>query len=124
MTFTRRTAFLCSFLLTAAISSRAQEASSTEEANTSSTQASSTQAAAPAGTEKIPSRWHLYGGLGVGTIGGDYGDFTEDPIQLDLRIAKATESGKWRFGAGLHFGSMAMKPPHKHEDDEWGHLET
>ena len=77
----------------------------------------------PQGLEKMPSRWHLYGGLGYGSAGGDYGEFLETPVQLDLRIAKASVSGKWRFGAGLHFGSMAMKAPYQ-DEDEWGHLET
>ncbi len=79
-------------------------------------------ATVPETLEKPPARWHLYGGLGFGSGGGDYGEFLEKPIQLDLRIAKATMSGKWRFGGGLQFGSMNMKPPYQ-DQEEWAHQE-
>jgi hypothetical protein len=89
------------------------------------------QAAAPAAAPSLaaatlaePSRaWHLYGGLGYGGAGGGYGEFLEEPIQFELRIAKQTGSGAWRFGAGLQFGSLDMKPPYQ-DQEEWAHLET
>jgi len=81
-----------------------------------------------------PSRsWHLYGGLGLGQAGGGYGEFLEKPIDFELRIAKQSRSGAWRFGAGLHFGSLAPGanpaiPPDVEErwlaDKEWAHHET
>jgi hypothetical protein len=67
--------------------------------------------------------WHLFGGLGYGGAGGGYGEFLEEPIQFELRIAKQSASGAWRFGAGLQFGSMDMKPPYE-DQQEWAHLET
>lgn len=76
-----------------------------------------------------PSRnWHLYGGFGYGAAEGEYGEFLEEPVQFELRIAKQSASGAWRFGAGLQFGSMEMKPsaipPGAGEQKEWAHLET
>jgi hypothetical protein len=102
------------------------------------------QAAAPAGssapgpttaTYADPSNvWHLYGGLGFGAADGKYGDVLQKPLQLDLRIAKQSASGAWRFGVGLQFGSMdpAEDPnidPAKVDawlapDKEWARLET
>jgi hypothetical protein len=73
--------------------------------------------------EKPPARWHLYGGLGYGGAGGGYGEFLEEPVQFELRIARASRSGAWRFGAGLQFGSMDMQPPNE-DQKEWAHLET
>jgi hypothetical protein len=68
-------------------------------------------------------RWHLYGGLGYGGVGGDYGDFLEEPVSFELRIAKSYGNGAWRLGGGLQFGSMAMKPPYQ-DQAEWAHFET
>jgi hypothetical protein len=77
--------------------------------------------------------WHLYGGLGLGAADGKYGDVLQKPRQLDLRIARQTASGKWRFGMGLQFGSMDPAedpniPPETEElwlpDEEWARLET
>jgi len=79
------------------------------------------------------ARWHLYGGLGYGGAAGGYGDFLEEPIQLELRIAKSYKNGAWRLGGGLQFGSMGPAsnpgiPPDKLQawlgDKEWAHLET
>jgi hypothetical protein len=102
------------------------------------------QAAAPAAsgapgttsaTYAEPSRaWHVYAGFGFGAADGKYGDVLQKPLQLDLRIAKQSASGKWRFGVGLQFGSMdpADDPnidPEKVDawlapDKEWARLET
>ena len=78
--------------------------------------------------------WHLYGGLGFGAADGKYGDVLQKPLQLDLRIARQSASGKWRFGMGLQFGSMDPAddpniPPETEElwlkpDKEWARLET
>jgi hypothetical protein len=80
------------------------------------------------------SAWHLYGGLGLGAADGRYGDFLQKPIQWELRIAKQSASGAWRFGAGLQFGSMDPAddpniPPEIADlwlapDLEWARLET
>jgi hypothetical protein len=78
--------------------------------------------------------WHLYGGFGFGAADGKYGDVLEKPLQWEIRIAKQSPSGKWRFGAGLQFGSMDPAedpniPPETAEkwlapDKEWARLET
>ncbi len=78
--------------------------------------------------------WHLYGGLGYGAGDGKYGDALQKPLLWEVRIAKQSPSGKWRFGAGLQFGSMdpADNPnidPDVREawlapDKEWARLET
>jgi hypothetical protein len=70
-----------------------------------------------------PARWHLYGGLGYGGAGGGYGDFLEEPIQFELRIAKSYKDGAWRLGGGLQFSSLTMKPPYE-DQKEWAHFET
>ena len=48
--------------------------------------------------------WHLYGGLGFGAADGKYGDVLQKPLQWEVRIAKESASGTWRFGAGLQLG--------------------
>ena len=78
--------------------------------------------------------WHLYGGFGFGAADGKYGDVLEKPLQWEIRIAKQSDSGKWRFGAGLQFGSMDpaddpnIDPDKRDEwlapDKEWARLET
>ncbi len=79
-------------------------------------------------SERPSARWHLYGGFGYGGAGGGYGEILEEPIQFELRIAKSYRNGAWRLGAGLHFGSMDLKPevipPGAGEQEEWAHLET
>jgi hypothetical protein len=84
--------------------------------------------------EQPSTAWHLYGGLGFGAADGKYGDVLQKPLQLDLRIARQSTSGKWRFGMGLQFGSMDPAddpniPPETAElwlapDKEWARLET
>jgi hypothetical protein len=77
--------------------------------------------------------WHLYGGLGLGAADGKYGDVLQKPLQWQVRIAKQSPSGAWRFGAGLLFGSMDPAedpniPPETEAlwlpDKEWARLET
>ena len=78
--------------------------------------------------------WHLFGGLGLGAADGKYGDFLQKPVQWELRIAKQSGSGAWRFGGGLQFGSMDPAedpniPPETAAiwlapDKEWARLET
>jgi Domain of unknown function (DUF3943) len=82
-----------------------------------------------AATSEPKDRWHLYGGLGYGDIGGGYGEFLKEPIQFELRISKATASGAWRFGGGLQFGSNDMAdsffpPALRGDHNEWAHFET
>ena len=69
------------------------------------------------------SLWHLYAGLGYGTIGKEYGSFLEEPVQYELRIARELKGGKWRLGGGVQFGSTTMKPPYQ-DQEEWAHFET
>jgi hypothetical protein len=83
----------------------------------------------PASPSEAGGAWHLYGGLGYGSIGGGYGEFLKEPIQFELRIAKATKSGLWRFGGGLQFGSNDMAdsffpPAVRGDHNEWAHFET
>ena len=68
-----------------------------------------------------PGEWVISSTLGAGVARGEYGDFLEKPINFDLNISKGT--GAWRFGGGIQFGSMAMKPPY---DDqlEWARFDT
>ena len=77
--------------------------------------------------------WHLYGGFGFGAADGKYGDVLQKPVQWQLRIAKQSPSGAWRFGVGLMFGSMDPAddpniPPETLDlwlpDEEWARLET
>ena len=78
--------------------------------------------------------WHLYGGFGFGAADGKYGDVLQKPVQWEVRIAKQSASGKWRFGVGLQFGSMDPAedpniPPETEAlwlapDKEWARLET
>ena len=85
-------------------------------------------------TFAVPSAaWHLYGGLGFGAADGKYGDVLQKPVQWEVRIAKQSPSGKWRFGMGLQFGSMDPAddpniPPETEAlwlpDEEWARLET
>jgi len=44
--------------------------------------------------------WHLYGGFGLGAADGKYGDVLQKPLQWQIRIAKQSPSGAWRFGVG------------------------
>jgi hypothetical protein len=78
--------------------------------------------------------WHLYGGFGLGAADGSYGDFLQKPVQWEVRIAKQSAGGAWRFGLGLQFGSMDPAddpniPPETEvlwlaPDKEWARLET
>ena len=101
-------------------------------------QAVSPPATRPAATASTlvppPAQWHLYAGFGFGAADGKYGDVLQKPLQLDLRIAKQSASGAWRFGVGLQFGSMDPAddpniPPETAAlwlapDKEWARLET
>jgi uncharacterized protein DUF3943 len=92
--------------------------------------------AAGAGADEAPgtavekeARWHLHSSLGFGTAGGGYGDFLEKPVQFELGIAKSSKGGAWRFGGGLQFGSLNLKPsvipPTVSPDqEETAHFET
>jgi hypothetical protein len=101
-------------------------------------QATTPPATRPAATAATlvqpPAPWHLYAGFGLGAADGKYGDVLQKPLQLDLRIAKQSASGAWRFGVGLQFGSMGPAddpniPPETEvlwlaPDKEWARLET
>ncbi len=60
--------------------------------------------------------------LGTGTASGGYGEFLEKPVNFNLNLSYG-RGDSWRFGAGVEFGSMAMKAPH---DDqlEWARFDT
>src|SRR5215510_11698382 len=75
------------------------------------------------------ARWHLHGSLGYAGAGGDYGDFMEKPIQWELGIARSSKGGAWRFGGGLQFGSLNLKPSsippgESRDQEETAHFET
>ena len=83
--------------------------------------------------DRPSDQWHLYGGLGFGAADGKYGDVLQKPLQWEVRIAKQSPSGAWRFGVGLQFGSMDPAedpniPPETEAlwlpDEEWARLET
>jgi uncharacterized protein DUF3943 len=76
---------------------------------------------APAAERPPLSPWHLNLNLGTGGAAGGFGDVVEKPVALDMSIAKGR--GPWRFGAGLEFGSLAMKPPYQGQND-WSRMST
>ncbi len=65
--------------------------------------------------------WVISSTLGAGGASGGYGDFLEKPVNFDLNISKGT--GAWRFGGGIQFGSMDMKPPYDGQE-EWARFDT
>ena len=65
--------------------------------------------------------WVISSTLGAGGACGQYGDFLEKPVNFDLNISKGT--GAWRFGGGIQFGSMDMKPPYD-DQKEWARFDT
>jgi len=69
-----------------------------------------------------PGNWVLGSSLGAGTGTGGYGEFLEEPVNVDLNI-QYQPGDSWRFGVGIQFGSMDMKPPH-HEEKEWARFDT
>ena len=82
---------------------------------------------APASAQDEPvdmyyGEWVLSSTLGAGVAGGNgYADFLEKPVNFDLNISKGT--GAWRFGGGIQFGSMDMKPPYD-DEKEWARFDT
>ncbi len=68
-----------------------------------------------------PGKWVLETTFGAGAGGGGYGEFLEKPINFDFNISKGT--GPWRFGGGIQFGSMLMKPPYEDQKD-WARFDT
>jgi hypothetical protein len=68
-----------------------------------------------------PGKWVITSTLGTGAASGGYGDFLEKPVNFDLNISHGT--GPWRFGVGIEFGSMAMKPPYE-DQEEWARFDT
>jgi hypothetical protein len=66
--------------------------------------------------------WSLSATFGTGGVGGGYGEFLEDTLDFDVNISKSLGGGPWRLGAGLQFGSMALKPPYQ-DQEEWAQLE-
>jgi hypothetical protein len=80
-----------------------------------------TSAQEPSEATTPSGSWVLGSSLGTGAANGGYGEFLETPWNFDVNISKGR--GAWRFGGGLQFGSMAMKPPYE-EEKEWARLET
>jgi hypothetical protein len=70
-----------------------------------------------------PGNWVLGSSLGAGSAGGQYGDFLEDPVNFDLNLGYEPNHGPWRFGIGIQFGSMNMKPPYE-DQKEWARFDT
>jgi len=68
-----------------------------------------------------PGEWVISSTLGAGAAGGGYGEFLEHPVNFDLNLSRGT--GAWRFGGGIQFGSMAMKPPYA-DQAEWARFDT
>ena len=63
--------------------------------------------------------WHIR----AGSAGGDYGEFMEKATAWDMDLFRQRRGSNWRFGVGLMFDSMRMKPPLENEP-EWAHFET
>jgi hypothetical protein len=77
-----------------------------------------------ASTEDPPGShrdWGISWMIRGGDAGGGYGDFLQKAVAWDLDLYK--QSGNWRFGAGLMFGSLGMRSPYENEP-EWAHFET
>jgi hypothetical protein len=72
--------------------------------------------------ERTPSGdWVIGSSFGAGQSSGGYGEFLEEPINFDLNLSKGR--GAWRFGLGIQFGSMEMKPPYE-DELEWARFDT
>jgi hypothetical protein len=65
--------------------------------------------------------WGVRFGIRAGGAGSGYGEFLEKGTAWDMGLFK--QRGLWRYGVGLTFGSLAMKPPYDNEP-EWAHFET
>ncbi len=83
--------------------------------------ATSLGAQAPSSERVSPGEWIFGGSIGTGGVGGDYGEIVEKPIDFDLNLARGR--GRWRFGGGLQFGSLLMKPPSEDQQD-WSRMEV
>jgi len=68
-----------------------------------------------------PGPWHVNLNLGAGGAGGDFANTVEKPVAFDVNLSKGSRA--WRFGAGLEYSSMAMKPPYAAEND-WSRMST
>jgi hypothetical protein len=64
-----------------------------------------------------PQRWGFKGLIGIGNAGGDYGNGLESFLSGDFEFERRSPRGGWRYGAGLGFGSFAMKPPYQREEE-------
>lgn len=85
---------------------------------TGSTFAHATTEADPPGSHRD---WGISWLIRAGSAGGEYGSFLDKGTAWDFDIYK--RRGNWRFGAGLMFGSLAMKPPYDNQP-AWAHFET
>jgi hypothetical protein len=65
--------------------------------------------------------WGFTWGLGTGGTGGDFGNLFREPISAELDVFR--QSGPWRFGLGVSYGSFGMKAPYE-DEQEWGFLQT
>ncbi len=65
--------------------------------------------------------WGVRFGIRAGGAGSGYGEFLEKGTAWDMGLFK--QRGLWRYGVGLTFGSLAMRPPYENEP-EWAHFET
>ena len=77
---------------------------------------------AAADEPKASSSWGFSTTLGTGGAGGDFGNLLVEPVSGEYNFFKQTGSGKWRFGAGVNYGSFLMKEPYK-DEPEWGSLQ-
>jgi hypothetical protein len=69
-----------------------------------------------------PSSWGFNTNIGAGGTGGDFSSLLIEPISGEYNFFKQTGSGKWRFGAGVNYGSFLMQEPLK-DEPEWGSLQ-
>jgi hypothetical protein len=75
----------------------------------------------PSTEEPAQEGWGFTSALGEGGTGGDFGQTLDKPITGEFNIFR--QSGAWRFGAGVAYGSYKMKKPYQ-DEPEWGSIDT
>src|SRR5262249_3218791 len=72
----------------------------------------SADAGASASSGARPARWALNANLGAGIVKDELSSLLTTPISGELNLLRI--QGRWRFGAGISFGSFSMRPPYVH----------
>ena len=69
---------------------------------------------------KPASPWGFSSALGAGGLGGDFTSTFEKPVRGEFNFFR--QKGALRLGAGVSYGSFAMKAPFE-DEQEWGSLQ-